>query len=250
MPSEDEERSALEHFRAVSGELRGVVIRGAPGQEPDFLINSDHGVIGVELTSFSKGLQSKGSSARENHALHEQLMERAERQFEATHGPTPLHVRPYFGGLTGLSRKNLDAAAAGVAAVVSRLGSTLVSGLGAEREADWDDLAAEGLEDKMARLVVSRPPGITRADWSPGSSGYASTDLNDLDQIIRAKEQKLAAYRQAFGEVWLLIHAPRVAGEDFDFEIAGPVRFQTTFDHVAYFSLFSDRYIYLDQASA
>jgi len=235
---QQEEQLALDQFRRVSGLLPGTASRGA--DPPDFIILNGARQTSVETTAFHTGTEGKGGSkAAADESNAQQLTERAQAIFEATHPDVHVEVRPYL-MRDRIARRELDHYAELVArAVADQVPPLPEYGHPLTRvDLTWEDLP---------EAVASVLPHITIARWRPerwkperssvwllGSVGYAAIDVGELLSIIGRKEQDLPRYRAGFDACWLLVYGLWQASAFFDFDYLKPHMFTSQFDGVLF----------------
>src|ERR1700674_1268050 len=92
---DDEERMALDSFRANSHLLPGVATRMQP-DPPDFLITDGDRRVGVEMTCYHHDAGAGGSELAKREALERRVMAAAQTRFEVLKPSVPISVSPHF----------------------------------------------------------------------------------------------------------------------------------------------------------
>ena len=241
---EDEERMALDSFRANSQLLAGAVTRMQP-DPPDFLIMDGGRRVGVEMTRYHHDAGSGGSKAAKREALERRVMAAARIRFEALKPNVPISVNPYFREGT-LRRGNVPVVADRLAKLVAQIIPPVP--LNAEHlsslRADWDTIERAELGEVLVALSVYRWVGTSSGQWHPPVGGYLNIDVADIERPLRDKEKDLPQYKAIFDECWLIIYAPPLhASSFFDFEALTPHMFSSAFDRVAFVDVSLGRYV-------
>lgn len=228
----------LDQFRRVSGLLPGQDSRGA--DPPDFIITNGAHRTSVETTAFHKGSEDKGGSkAAADESNAQLLVDRAQRIFEAAHPDIHIEVRPYL-MVDRVARRDVDRLANLVAhAIAIRLPELPEAGAPQTRShSTWEDLPEEVTtvlsQVSIARWRPERWKPRTSSVWHLGSVGYAATEVEELEAIIRRKELDLPRYEAAFDASWLLIYGLWQASGFFDFDYLKRAMFTSEFDGVAF----------------
>src|SRR5260370_5814210 len=114
---DDEERMALDSFRANSHLIPGVPTR-MQRDPPDFLITDSDRRVGVEMTRSHHDAGAGGSEVAKREALERRVMAAAQTRFEALKPNGPISVSPYFRAGT-LRRGNVQVVADRLAKLVA-----------------------------------------------------------------------------------------------------------------------------------
>ena len=241
---EDEERMALDSFRANSHLLPGVATRMEP-DPPDFLITDGDSRVGVEMTRYHHDAGAAGSELAKREALERRVLAAAQTLFEALRPSVPISVSPYFREGT-LRRGNVRVIADRLARLVAEIvppAPTNAEHLSSVR-ADWDTIERAALGEVLVALSVHRWVGTSPGQWHPPVGGYLNIDVADIERPLREKEKDLPPYKARFDECWLIIYAPPLhASSFFDFEMLNSHMFSSAFDRVAFVDVSLGRYV-------
>jgi hypothetical protein len=227
---EDEERMALDRFRQASGLLSGAVTLVKP-DPPDLLIEQGGRRIAVEMTRHHQDSGPKGSKQAEQEEIEDRVVAMAQTLFEAAHPGVHLLVSPFFNH-GSLNRRDLKLYAERLAHAVAGLIPPLTTEPLSSLSAGWHQLKAEGLDDSLAFLEVSRARASTYSVWDFGDAGRLSRDVGHLLSVVRNKEADLHRYQAGFDECWLIVYTTHNASTFFDFEVLAPRMWKSTFDGV------------------
>jgi hypothetical protein len=241
MTKEDEERMALDRFRQASGQLSGVVTRGA--DPPDFLITDGAHSVAVEMTRYHQAPGPKGSPLAKREADENRIVTTALQIFEAANPNVHLLVDFHF-GYESLSRRQVlelppllaDAVAALIPPLSTTAGATTT-------EADYRDPKLALLRTVLLGVDVLRSRSLHRNIWDSGSGGRYSVDVSELERVMRTKETDLPRYKKSADECWLIIYALPQSSALFDSEVLSPHMWTSTFDRVVFMDILVARFV-------
>jgi hypothetical protein len=166
-----------------------------PGESPDFIVPSENGAIGVEITVFHLPPPAPKRPHQEVQRLKDSVVETARRMHAAAGGP-PLRVSVYFSQPVRITKRNATKVGEALAAAV---GSSPISP-----------------PDEAVRILWQHlPPGIADVTirdarghevWFADAGGLvASVEPEHIDAVIRRKHAMLRVARAKCSEVWLVI---------------------------------------------
>lgn len=199
-------------------------------ESPDFLVQFEEPLVGVEVTRSLPPGNSGNSPPQEQAALRARVMSQARALYEAADG-VPLHVSAGFLDHTPLSVGRVRDLAREVAECLR----VEVAGLGVHQ---WVTIEPDHLLGKlreMHSLRALRVPAPEYGVWSANSFAWCRTvDQSDLSSVLARKERKISSYRSSVSEVWLLIVVELFeAGEIVSVPIpTPPLSITTDFDRV------------------
>lgn len=184
------------HFDALQekvSELAGTVRAGAP-PEPDIVVVTVAGTIGVELTSIQ-------TPRREQESLRDRAVEIGQREYERR-GHPPALVSNFWGDspLRSQVRTN-DLGMQLVALIEQHRPKTEVATV----ELDWEELNPVGLSGMLHHVRIARLKNLTQTHWTSPDAGYVGPEIEIVRRLLDEKESKLAGYRRGCREVWLLM---------------------------------------------
>lgn len=185
MASKQAEQQAVDDLKQLYGEFPEGDIQ--PHEEPDFLVGER---VGIEVTEYFRPEAVNDTSPQEQEALQHRVAEAAEKLWRAG-GYPPSVVNVIFQRHSRLAKRTVQAVAkelVSAAALSVTTGGPISSD---QLPADVDSLTVYPYK-QLAWLVTGAlfPPVI---------------DETELRRIIAKKEGKLAQYRRAAAENWLLI---------------------------------------------
>ena len=225
------EETYLRRFREnFAGFPEGTIL---PSERPDFLVETDRGRLGVELTEYhiSEPDEGRSSPTRAREATEDQVLRMAAEQYRSK-GLPPVVVNVLWHTNQALDRHRMPELATGLADLVQEhLPEPNQSVTINERRHP----ARRYLPEEVASLTVIRRESITKGSWTSVRAAFVPTIApSDLQEILRNKEAKASSYRRHCREVWLLIVArglePSTFG-DLGPEIKGH-QFESSFDRV------------------
>jgi hypothetical protein len=206
------ERFLLDRFL----EHQGITPTGIVGREsPDFLINLDGRVVGIEVTElFTQRCNSDPHLLPEDPLLQAreqvctQIVSKArEIYFDANNPPVLSHIL-FSNRIIPVDKRRGDQ--------IAKLIAGQIQGMSRQdsETADWrsreDEKEENPLSEWVSFISACRVPELRFARWSPNSAGLVSTlTPARLQEEIDQKVPKLNAYRECAEEIWLLIVADR-----------------------------------------
>ena len=216
----------------------------ADHESPDFLVRVGSRTIGIEMQEFIQGAGPEGAPARAAESTRAAIMRMAQRDFEASHANVHLYVYGHF-RRDPFDRKLAPELAKRLAQVVATAIPTPKPGVLVLRRHVTHELETADLTDYLHDLDVLLYARATYGLWTTPEVGYSSRDLDDLNQQIQAKEPKVAAYRQACDEIWLVIYALALPSGGFDMDALAGARITSPFDHVLFVDAVSGQHALL-----
>jgi hypothetical protein len=171
-------------------------------ENPDFLLQSDSGMLGIEITRLYRKAAPGESPLKEQEVLREGVMKRAKAIYEGRALP-PIHVSVHFNQAFRLRKQAVEQTAAVVAALGERLIPDTENGSTSE-EYEWTNRAY--FPDTIDHVMVYRMKGATHSSWSAPSVGFLpELSPAEVAQRISEKELRLSDYMKACSRVWLVL---------------------------------------------
>ncbi len=245
MPSKEVERAVFElSVRKLKGFPTG---RPMDHESPDFLVSEGGRTVGIEMQEFIQGASPTGSPARAAESNRAKIMRMARTEFESLHPDSHLYVYAHWRREAPSAHLSARDLAQRIASAVEHLQPVAASSTNelASRDANYSELEAAGLADRVAYLKVLLNPRATYGLWASPEWGFSSQDLGELQNQIRAKESLLPTYRLYCDEVWLVVYALALPSGGFDMEVIDGQRMDSSFDHVVFIDVVSGLYVSL-----
>lgn len=171
-------------------------------ENPDFLLQSDSGTLGIEITRLYRAATPGESPLKEQEVLRESVMKGAKVIYDKKALP-PIHVSVHFNQAFRLRKQTVQPTAAVVAALGERLIPDAEGGSKSE-EYEWTNRAY--FPDTIDLVMVHRMKGATRSSWSAPSVGFLpELSPTEVAQKISEKELRLSDYMKACSRVWLVL---------------------------------------------
>jgi len=172
-------------------------------EAPDFLVRVECRLVGIEVTEiFISHDTTKAIQAQES--ISDRIIFRASQRYYES-GGAPAHVSVCFSSGTDLRRLNRDAAAEALALLIRGFGLTPW-----QRSDYRPEEADDPLLDYIAFIHTLGVPSKDMAHWVVARSGWAAPLTKQaLRDRIEVKARRLASYRSAVPENWLLLVADR-----------------------------------------
>lgn len=206
-------------------------------EEPDFLVNDGHEIIGIEVTQiFHKSHPGQPPQQLED-SERQKVTERACTLAEAAAVP-PLMVSIRFGAYPLLAKRDREVMATAIVDVVKA--NVPLPGLPVVWTNDFD--ASNSALEKIDSILMLRMSDEDHHHWQCGRAGFVNTDFADeLQLVIDGKEKLVDKYLQQCDRCWLVVAAEwRQPSTFFEFspEMASHV-FSSRFDRVYFVDAFS-----------
>lgn len=232
-----EERSHLLRFLdALPDSPRGSRVFG---DRPDLVVHGLAGRIGIEHTQILRHHDSLGRPhPKAVESMESRCVDRARELFEARDGRS-LFVYPYFDGRP-IRKPDVDGIAQQLAAAVHEIVTTDPRPRRQVEGWAFNRVACNPLPEQVERLRVIDAQGESL--WGiPRGSSIQVLDRDRIQAEIDVKDRRLAEYRRACDEIWLLLVSDGFSPAT---ELRLPddieeLRFTTGFDRVFYFNNFA-----------
>lgn len=197
MPNKWRERWYVEQMKVAFADFPHGEVRS--GESPDFIVNSDSGDIGIEVTVIHLPPLSGQRLHQELQALKDQVVARAS-QIHADSGGPALYVSVYFRDPVSITMQQVQDLAKCLAAAV---GDALVP-------TSFDEPAVTLPWSRLPQGVaeVSIHASINGSDqlWQADAGGWvAPVGKKDVEAVIQRKAMMANVARSKCTEVWLAI---------------------------------------------
>lgn len=229
----EEELGHLANFLKISG-LGGTPRPVEDGSGPDFVLATEQGEIGIEVTKLHREAPASGLGRRQMEGIREQILVAAKKLWdEAGEGPIEVHV--HFNH----HRTPFKHEIAGAASNLVNFVQSNRPPVGEHLHFSWNDTK---LPDGAHAISVVLLGAHTRSYWLGADSDWEQPlSAEQLQARISSKNQKIARYRAAANVVWLLIvlDSRRFSGW-FDLESAALLEtYESLFTRTIVFDRFS-----------
>ena len=227
LSKKDIELHYLERFKALVDNFPSGTI--TPGEEPDFVIDTTHGSLGVELTELHRVVPPGSTPPQASEAMRHRVVGRAQEIYVAG-GHPPVRCTVLMQD-KHIQRQEVEGLAEAIVQIaVKNLPAPDTS---VREEYDWVNRSY--FPEIFDSITVHRLEGMTVTHFNcPGATWVASLSAADIERVISAKESKYAAYRSRCDEAWLLINTDIASMSTwFEFNSAALVgSFETSFQRV------------------
>lgn len=186
--------------------LNASAIRGTPtplpdGAGPDFLVATDKGEIGIEVTKLHREASISGVGRRQMEGIRDRVLAAAKRSWDGA-GLNPLEVHVHFNHHETPFKPEISRIADGLVAIVQARMPTV----GEHVHLSWNDGEALGLPKGIHAISIIRLPTHRRSYWLGADSDYEATlSAEQVQRTISSKNKKAGLYRSAARVVWLLL---------------------------------------------
>jgi hypothetical protein len=173
-----------------------------PSEEPDFVVHSAAGRLGIELTELHRSSDPGTHPLQAQEAMRRRVLARAKDLYVEAHGPS-LHVSVIFYDPPVISKAEVEPLAQQLADIALRnvpsVGQTHLE------EFDWQERGV--FPEHVQRVAVYNVP-LTNGPFftAPSATWVADLAATDVQSALDSKNPKCAAYRVRCDSVWLLIN--------------------------------------------
>jgi len=212
-------------------------------EQPDFVVHTRDGSVGIEHTEMFQPGPSHGGSLQAQESLRQRITDRA-RDLHEQAGGQPLHVAVLFDPRVRIRKQDIQGIARALARFVRKGNVEPDSITQVKRTWETDDTFPKGI----VQIQVCRHPGGKQSCWSCLNADYVPPiTREDVQGIIERKECKFNVYRAKCPEVWLLIVADsHSAASTIDVtRRAVEYCYETRFDRVFFFWHWDCRFVEL-----
>lgn len=235
-PKKQCERRYLARFCSACSEVPG----GEPiaDENPDFLIPSQTGYLGLEITEYYAPPRPGSRPLQEQESLRWQIAGRAKQLFQNAGGPA-LYVGVHFRTYDALDRRDIDHHA-------STLANLVASSLLREGETcRLPDDPFHFLPSPFHAINIGCFDVLTDGFWSvPDAAFIPHLQSSEIQVILDSKARRVETYRQRTPAVWLLIVAQgtRISSMAFVPDSVRAHAYKFAFDRAFYLDYFDGIY--------
>jgi hypothetical protein len=171
------------------------------GRGPDFLVATDEGDVGIEVTELHREEARSRIGRRQMEGIREQVLAGAKKSWDNSSG-VPLEVHVHFNEHHTPYKDEIRCV---VAALVMFVQANIPA-LGGYVHFRRDEPEATGLPTEVHAISIIRLPTHTRSYWlGPDSEWEATLSPEQLQAKIASKNQKVARYHFSVNVLWLLL---------------------------------------------
>jgi hypothetical protein len=196
-----QERHFLEEFAAICPAFPLGKI--TDHESPDFLIEQDTKVIGVEIVDYIRGQNRRASAERRNEVLRQKIADEAKEKFEAKYN-IPLLVHFFWKNRYSLRQAETSQLADSAVSVIEKY---IPAQLFESIRIGSDELDETLLEKACHSITVLRGRNEKQSLWSFISSGWIEVQTDEIQYLLDSKDKKVQEYLQVCDVIWLIIVA-------------------------------------------
>lgn len=174
-------------------------------EEPDFLIDTPRGPLGIELTELHIAAPDASTPLQASLAMRQRTVNRAQEIY--TGGGHPAIRCSVFMSDQHIRKQDVEGLATAIAHIAIK---NLPPVSGSVRE-DYNWLNRDYFPEAIHSIAVHRLDGMTTHFTCPGAVWVQHLAAEDLKRAIEPKESKYSAYRKRCMDAWLLICADTTA---------------------------------------
>jgi hypothetical protein len=170
-------------------------------ENPDFLVHSAPGTIGVELTRVFRKPAEDESPLREQESLRERVAELAKVRYSES-GRPPVHVSIFFNDQVALRRQDVELLAGQLVSLTMRL----MPNSGERREEEYNWINRDYFPEPLSLVRVHRAEQLRKSIWSTPSAEYLTQlSFSDIQSLIATKDARVPDYLKQCDRVWLVL---------------------------------------------
>jgi hypothetical protein len=224
----------FEVFRAAFSEApQGIA---CVQERPDFVIKSQMGTVGVELTRYFRPSPDR-RPLQEQFSLQHRIAELAQRSFEESISEM-LNVKVVFKPDFAIDKSDVRSTATRLASAVK---SVEVTSTLTRHELGTSDRSSNAVASVYLRSCLPGEPSL----WRPATAAWVRRlEPREVQQEIIKKARNLEGYDPDLREVWLLIVAESLAFVELS-ELAKEFVYESPFAQVLFLEAFTRRCIRL-----
>jgi hypothetical protein len=231
------ERWRLEQLRSFISDFPNGVIQ--PTEEPDFLVNQQGYVLGIELTDLYRKAELGQVPEQAAEAMRQRVVARAQQIYCSWQLP-PVLASFFLDDRAHIKKPEVDRLARALANLVARNVPEPNSTIDVTRK--WNN--APELPGVLRSLSVHRMDAVSKTFFSsPGATWVVAITREDIMRALSDKEPRYPIYRGKCDEVWLVINSdiePMSTWFEFDMAVLTEP-FSTRFDRVLLVQHFSGK---------
>lgn len=213
------------------------------GEEPDFRLHTETGVLGIEVSELLRPASSnRGIVPAEEESFHQEIVMVAQKEYYRAMGTKPARVVVYFANARGKRRNKRDMARSLAEFVKANL----------HRANPAIALSRFEVPEGFGSMSISSAPG----DWWCGECGGVTvSDVREqLASRIRAKNKLVPTYRANLpkgAQVWLLLYTTVAVSRSMPIPHGVEEwKFPFGFDRVFWFTVFENRFVEIHRAES
>lgn len=171
-------------------------------ERPDFIIQLDGRLIGVEITELFIAHSANSNTMQAQESISTRIVSAAQKFYKDSGAP-PAHVSVCFGPGQDLRKLNRDETAKALASFVQSLNLSLW------QRADWSpEECDEPLPQEISFVHALGVPSFDMAHWGVARSGWvAQLSVMPLQSRVDEKAKRLPSYKNSIEENWLVVIA-------------------------------------------
>lgn len=170
-------------------------------EQPDFLVNTDDRVIGIEITELHRAHDSQPVPMQGREAVRHQIVQRAKALYECESVP-PIDCCVHLKDLS-YRRTDIEPLAAKIAALAKR-NIPPEDTLAKYEQYDW--VNREYFPEEVDYIRVARFDGLTESFFCASGSTWAEQLTPDtVRAVIDTKDGNIDEYLRQCAEAWLVI---------------------------------------------
>jgi len=172
-------------------------------ESPDFLIQQESQVLGIEIVDYVRG-QSEGESVdRRNESLWQRVADTARKEFEATHS-VPLLVHFFWYPHRHPRQADVRRLATSAVSVISK---HIPEEVFTTTRVVNNNMKNTPLEEFLDSITILRVRNDEQSLWSFIDVGFIEVQVEEIQRLISAKSEKINDYKRHCNIAWLVIVA-------------------------------------------
>jgi hypothetical protein len=185
-----------------------------PTEEPDFLVETPLGHLGIELTELHIAAPPGSVPLQASLAMRQRTVDRAQAIYAAG-GHPPIRCTVFMSD-EHIQKPEVEGLAAAIARIAIK---NLPPACGSVRE-DYNWLNRDYFPERIHSVAVHRLEAITRTHFNcPGAVWVPHLTTEDIERALEPKDEKYPAYRTRCTAAWLVVCADTTAMSTwFEFE--------------------------------
>lgn len=237
MDKKQRERIHIERFLGANSSLPSGTIEDS--ERPDFLLHTDQGLIGMEVTRVVADPESDGTTPMEQDSLRDRVLTGVKKCLDDLKDRSAI-VSVFFDDSVKITKNNVD----GIARRISKLVSDCIRTL---EDSDYDSFSIsdeELLPEEILEILIYT--GSTLKSFSvslPKFFHASSLSVDSLSAKISNKESVALSSNLKFREVWLVVVMEGLS-KGTTFEVDDSIlshTYKTKFDRVFLFGSFEKK---------
>jgi hypothetical protein len=168
---------------------------------PDFLVEQNGHILGIEIEDYIRGQTSEGSKKRRKEIIWKKIIDKAQSEFEAD---CTIPVIASFSWFPHRQPQRIDikSLAKNIASIVA---NNIPSEVSSWVEVGYDELGNTPLEEFLHSIIVCRTK--KRGTWSFDEGDFTEIKIDEIEWLISSKNNKVSQYLLVCNSIWLIIVA-------------------------------------------